>query len=99
MAAKGWTQQELARRSGVSQRMISGILREEMGCSIETAQALGEAFGLTGWQMIVPDLSDDLESAPGLTTIIKGYTATDRAGRELMEQLAIRERQRKIGAA
>lgn len=89
----GWTQDELARRSGVSQRMISSILNLQTGCSVETADALAAAFGLTGWHLIMPNLTKDLLASKAVQTLLECYLSASDEGRTLIDAIATREAQ------
>jgi transcriptional regulator with XRE-family HTH domain len=87
MAQAGWNQVELSKRSGVSQRQISNILRQETGCSIEHADALARAFGLQGWHLIMPTLRRDL-SGGALEKLIDRYAAASAEGRAAIDRIA-----------
>lgn len=50
------SQSELKRRSGVSQATIGRILRKEAAATVETLAALAGAYGLEGWQLMVPGM-------------------------------------------
>ncbi len=56
MRATGMKRTLLVKKSGVSERMIGYILAEERTPTLDIAEALAKAFGLRGWQMIVPGL-------------------------------------------
>jgi transcriptional regulator with XRE-family HTH domain len=91
MTIRGWTQVELAKKSGVSQRMISSILSCESGCSVETADALAHAFGLTGWHLIMPNLSEDLLKSKAIQVLLESYVTASDEGRALIDAIAARE--------
>jgi len=44
---EGWTQAEIAQKTGLTQSFISKLYNSDKGCSIETAIALADAFGAT----------------------------------------------------
>ena len=46
MRWRGWNQSELSRRSGVSQRQISDLLRGQSDCTTGMAEQLAAAFGV-----------------------------------------------------
>ena len=92
MDVRGWNQSELARQSGVSQRMISHLLRDEASCSIETAEALATAFGLNGWHLLLPNLPHDLLDSPSLRRLVDSYISAPQSGRALFDLMAERER-------
>lgn len=87
MDEAGWNQVELSKRSGVSQRQISNILRQETGCSIEHADALGKAFGLQGWHLIMPTLSRDLSTGT-LAKLVDRYASASSEGRAAIDRVA-----------
>lgn len=90
MAHKKFTQEALAAKSGVSQRMISGVLSRATGVSAETLDALAQPFGLPGWVLCIPDL-DDAALRSGVATLVKGFTSASETGRSLLLAQAERE--------
>jgi transcriptional regulator with XRE-family HTH domain len=81
------TQTQLAEKSGVSQRMISGILSSEHGCSVETAEALAGAFKLRGWHLIMRKLPPELLDSPALSNLMDSYINATPANRDLIDRL------------
>jgi transcriptional regulator with XRE-family HTH domain len=51
-----WSESELARRSGVSQKQINNIVRQRTGCGVELLHELGRALGVPYWLLLVPSL-------------------------------------------
>jgi len=92
MAIRGWNQIELSKKSGVSQRMISSILSQESGCSVETADAIAHAFGLEGWHLIMPHLSEDLLKSKAVQDLFESYINASPEGRALIDAMAAREK-------
>ncbi len=91
MSTTGWNQVDVAKRSDVSQKSISKILRNEMVPTIELADKLAAAFGLSGWHLIMPDLPRDLVGSTSLEKLFKDFISSDEAGRELIQHAASRE--------
>lgn len=91
METMGWNQVDVSKRSGVSQKSISKILRSEMVPTIELADKLAAAFGLSGWHLIMPDLPRDLIGSTSLEKLFKDFILSDDAGRELIQHVAARE--------
>lgn len=91
MTIRDWNQVELAKKSGVSQRMISSILSKESGCSVETADALAHAFGLNGWHLIMPGLTEDLLKSGAVQDLLDSYVNASPEGRALIDAMALRE--------
>lgn len=91
MSETGWTQVELAERSGVSQTAISKVLRGDMVPTIEFAEKLASAFGLSGWHIIMPDLPGDLLRNGTLEKLFRDFIASSESGRQFISQVANRE--------
>lgn len=62
-----WSESELARRSGVSQKQVNNIVRERNGCSVEALHELGRALGVPFWLLLVPGMG-----SPGYTSLDTG---------------------------
>lgn len=54
---KGWSQEELARRAGLQRTHVSRIECGKYAVTLETIQAIAEAFGMTV-DIIEPALAD-----------------------------------------
>lgn len=91
MEGAGWNQSELGRRSGVSQRHISDILKSHTQCTIPVANDLAAPFGLTGWHLLLPELPKDLVASPAIAKLVAAYIKADEAGREFLDAAAERE--------
>lgn len=91
MTIRDWTQVDLAGKSGVSQTMISSVLNERSGCSIETADALAHAFGLTGWHLLMPGLTEDLLKSKAVQKLLETYVNATPEGQALIDAMAVRE--------
>jgi len=85
------TKAELSKKSGVSPRMIAYILSKERAPSIEVTDALASAFGLTGWQIIMPNLSVEAIRNGKLEKLINDYSRSSDSGKELIETIADHE--------
>lgn len=91
MTIRDWTQVQLAEKSGVSQTMISSILAARSGCSVETADALALAFGLTGWHLLMPGLTEDLLKSKAVQKLLESYVSATPDGKALIDAIALRE--------
>lgn len=96
MNATGIKKPELARKSGVSERMIGYLLAKERTPTVDVAEALGKVFGLTGWQLILPGLPVDLAKNGHLEKLVRNYSKLSATGREYVERVAERESKYKI---
>lgn len=91
MRATGMKKPELAKKSGVSERMIGYILAGERTPTVDVADALGKAFNLSGWQMIVPGLPTELTKNGQLEKLVKNYSQLSQEGRSFVDLVAERE--------
>jgi len=91
MAFHGLKQRAMEVKTGVSQRQIGNILNGSTSCSVETADALAQPFGLTGWQLMVHNLPPELIESPNLGRLVQAYLDANDEGRELLDKMAHRE--------
>lgn len=93
----GWSAAELSRKTDgeVSPKHVTNILNRTHGAGIETANALAKPFGLLGWQLLVPDLPDELVGNGRIREMVENYLASTDEGRELLDKMAAREAKRK----
>ena len=68
-------QSELSRRSGVAQKTISNWLDPSRGIKpvLENLDAVAAVYGLEVWQLLVPDLPDDLLLQGHLKKLVADY--------------------------
>lgn len=85
---RNWSQRDLAKRSGVSQRQISNILSNAVACSIETAEALAGAFGLTAWLLLNSDLPTSLLESAALRKLVHDWIAAKDIDRDYLNRAA-----------
>lgn len=79
---------DVAKRSGVSVRMIYNVLNQERACSIEIAEQLAGVFGLEGWHLIMPNLPTHLTRDDRLRRLIEHYSAASDEGRDYIDRVA-----------
>lgn len=87
MRWKDWNQSDLARESGVSQRHISDVLRGLSDCTTEMAEQLAAPFGMRAWQLMLPDLTEELLTSTNLKIIFETYLKHP-GGRKLIDGAA-----------
>lgn len=73
MERRGWTQTQLELKSGVSQRHISSLRRATADCTTEILDALGAAFGVPGWLLLVPGMPVEMLDSPEIPALIERY--------------------------
>ena len=64
-----WSESELARRSGVSQKQVNNIVREQNGCGVEALHELGRALGVPYWLLLMPGLGHGGLDVPACSVI------------------------------
>lgn len=94
MNKRGWTEEETAKQSGVSQKTVNNALNQTYKAKIETAEQLAAAFKLEGWHLIMPSLIRDLESGGSLSSLMANWTDADDEGKKFIEDMAEREAKR-----
>lgn len=87
MKWKGWNQSETSRRSGVSQRHISDVLSGQTDLTTEKVEQLAASFSLQGWQLLMPDITEELLTTTDLQIIVDTYISKP-AGRKLIDGAA-----------
>lgn len=81
MEHRKWTQKQLEAKSGVSQTHISNILRQANDPSTSKLDAVGKAFGIPGWLLLIPDLPIEVLDSPEIPHLVDRYRrfATSRS--------------------
>lgn len=75
----------------VSPKTVGNMVNAVGGSSIDNVEAVAQVFGLTGWQMILPGLIDDIENNTSIATVYESYFNTDAEGRKHIQRIAERE--------
>lgn len=88
LAEEGWSNRTLAAKSGVSDRFIGMLLKGESQATVDVAEALAKAFGLTGWQLIMANLDISAARKGNLARVIEKYQASEGTEREMFDLLA-----------
>lgn len=82
---------ELAKASGVSPRMIQYVLDRERTPSVEIADDLGVALGVTGWLLMLHDLDYALAKSGRISDLIKNYMDDPDDTRAYLDSVAKRD--------
>lgn len=83
----GISQNELARRSNVSQKQVNNIVQQRTGCGIDALAALAGALGVAPWILLVEDASRLIDSRLKLEKLVAQYadmTPEKRAALDLI---------------
>lgn len=60
--AKGWTQEDFSEKSGISYKYYQAVeAGRKNDLRLSTLERLAQAHQLEVWQLLLPDVSDDLE--------------------------------------
>lgn len=54
LATLQWSENELARRSNVSQKQVNNVCMARTGCGIDALDAMAKAMAVESWQLLVP---------------------------------------------
>lgn len=75
MERRDWNQTKLAGKAQISQRHISNILGKNVDATIAILEALGSAFGIPGWLLLIPNLPAELLDSPEIPAMVERYAA------------------------
>lgn len=84
----GWSNRTLAKKSGVSDRMIGKILNGESEPTTTTIDKIANAFEIESWHLMIPNFRPELFSKNRFQRVLHAYTDTDNDGRKVMETQA-----------
>jgi transcriptional regulator with XRE-family HTH domain len=91
MQAQGITIAQLSKKSGVPLRTIYSVIKKERTPSIELADTLAQAFGLTGWHIIKPNLPYDMIRNGKMEEVEKNFLACEEETQEYVLSVMRRE--------
>lgn len=91
MDKSGMTETELERASGVSQKTINNVLWQRTSVTLDNVDKLASVWGLSGWQLIIPNLPDELIGDGSIAKIFRNYITSSTEGRKHIEMVAERE--------
>lgn len=89
MKRRSWKQTHLAKESKISQTHIGNILRKEVDPTTVMLDAIGNAFRLPGWVLLIPGLPIEILDSASIPELIKTYI--DAARKPLTSLIAERE--------
>lgn len=70
-----WTQQILAKESGVSQSHISSILRGQVDATASVLEDFARAYKIPSYLLLIPNLPPELLDSTELPAMIERYVA------------------------
>lgn len=85
-----WSENELARRCGVSQKQVNNITMHRTGCGIDALDSIAHSFAIEPWQLLVPGTAkeDDMPQRTGrfLASYFKAAPKDRAAAEHLLEK-------------
>jgi transcriptional regulator with XRE-family HTH domain len=84
---RGWTQADLAQRSGVKQTTISAVERRKHSATVETVAGLALAFRVSPWSLLAP-AAVCTEDPAGLAAHLSVYLELPASGRREVDRVA-----------
>lgn len=91
MTKGGLVESALAQKSNVSQKAINNVLNCRTTAKIETVELLAKAFGMEGWQLLLPNLPDEVDSVGAIGRLIQSYSKASAEGQRIIMTIAERE--------
>lgn len=91
MKQRGWSQQELARQSGVAYKTINKIVNLQSAPTSGVLDRLAAAFKLCAWQLSLPVPLEQLLEPDRLTSLVLNYVSASPSGRDWISRVAERE--------
>ncbi len=89
---KGWSQSELARRSGIPQRTISAIENAVHNTGVEHLESLGKALSIPAWALLFTEIDPALFQRGGLQELIVNFIALPDDSKQEVKHVANREK-------
>lgn len=73
MRHRGWKQTKVAEKGGIAQRTVSNVLNKTNDPSTEVIEALGRAFGVPGWTLLIPQVPTEILDSKELSNLVTTY--------------------------
>lgn len=73
MQRRGWRQEDLETKSGISQTYISRLLRKQADPTIRVLEDIGAAFGIPGWVLLIPNLDSDTLDSRAIPALVETF--------------------------
>lgn len=97
LAQRRWSEAELARRCGVSQKAVNNTANATVSTQIDTVDAIARAFGATTWQLLHPKFEGDLPAGIDVDDLLRNFTSSNEQGRAWILRVAEQEAKYKHG--
>lgn len=91
MQKKGYSSAGVAIKAHVSQRTVNNMEKARHNVGIDNIEAVAGVFGLTAWQLMLPNLPCDLLETRSISQLVNNYVASGAEGRKMVSMVAERE--------
>jgi hypothetical protein len=86
-SSRQWSENQVARRSQVSQKQVNNIGAERTGCGIDALDAVARALGCESWQLLLPDFDKVADSHVRAARFVHSYLQLGRKEQEAAETI------------
>ncbi len=73
MEQRGWKQTRVAKEGGLAQRTVSNVINKTNDPGTEVIEALGRAFGVPGWTLLIPKVPPQILDSQELPNLVSTY--------------------------
>jgi len=73
MEERGWKQTRVAKEGGLAQRTVSNVINKTNDPGTEIIEALGNAFGVPGWTLLIPKVPAKILNSKELPNLVSTY--------------------------
>jgi transcriptional regulator with XRE-family HTH domain len=93
MEHHGFTQEGMAKKTGVSQRSISNLISIDSPHSpkLKTIEDVAQAFNLQTWHLLLPDAPIDMLLNSSIEKVVSNYASASQEGRDMINRVSDRE--------
>jgi transcriptional regulator with XRE-family HTH domain len=91
MSASGMTVKEVSKKSGVPERTIYSYLKLERTPNVDTTEDIAQAFGLSGWHLLMTNLEYDMIKSGKLDRLIHSYSNCPPESQEYLLMVSERD--------
>jgi transcriptional regulator with XRE-family HTH domain len=88
MVASGMKSPEVAKLAKVDAKTMNNMVNGRFDPRPEKVDQVAAVFGLTGWQLLIPDLPGDMLRNSTLEHLIANYVSAGKDGRDSINRVA-----------
>ena len=88
LCASGMKSPEVAKAAGVDAKTMNNMLNGRYDPRPEKVDQVAAVFGLNGWQLLIPDLPEDMLRNGKLEQLIANYVSAGTEGRDSIHRVA-----------